>query len=74
MFLINTQDSDSKLLELQHQKWDPVVQWAETEFSTNIPIVHGTINVPEIPETSLAHLRNYLSSHSFEALHGMSCN
>ncbi|CAL8100201.1 unnamed protein product [Orchesella dallaii] len=62
---------DSRLWEMQRDLWDPVLYWFQDEFSIKIPIVSGTILCPTIPEDSLVSLRNFILSHSFEAVQGL---
>lgn len=65
---------DSRLWELQRDLWDPVLYWFQDEFSIKMPIVSGTILSPTIPEESLVSLRNFILSHSFEAVQGSNFN
>jgi len=62
---------DSNLWEMQRDLWDPVFYWFQDEFSIKMPIVSGTILCPTIPEESLVSLRNFILSHSFEAVQGL---
>ncbi len=56
---------------MQRDLWDPVLYWFQDEFSIKMPIVSGSILSPTIPEDALVSLRNFILSHSFEAVQGM---
>lgn len=55
---------------MQSELWDPVLYWFQDEFSIKLPIVSGDILSPEIPDDSVVSLRNFILSHSFEAVQG----
>jgi len=69
--IIYRSPDESRLWEMQIDLWDPVLYWFQDEFSIKLPIVSGTIMSPQIPEDSLVSLRNFILSHSFEAVQGL---
>jgi chaperone required for assembly of F1-ATPase len=62
---------NERLWELQRELWDPMLQWFQSQYDIKLPIVAGAITPPDVPEQTLAVLRNQLMSYRFDALLGI---
>ncbi len=55
-------DTSSELRDRQSQTWDPILKWAEREFSSALLVTSGVVPV-EQPEASIEALRVLLERH-----------
>jgi ATP synthase F1 complex assembly factor 2 len=58
-----------ELLELQAQKWNPVLLWFRERFNVHLDPVAG-ISAPTVSPADMAKLEKHFMSHSLEALNG----
>lgn len=57
------------LYELQTEQWDPVIEWFNKRYSTEL-VKTDDISPPLFPANAKMQLGGYLSSYNLSALHG----
>ncbi|EDW63641.2 ATP synthase mitochondrial F1 complex assembly factor 2 isoform X1 [Drosophila virilis] len=62
-------DDEKDLQELQRNEWDPLIEWFNQRFETNL---QKTMNItpPQVSEVDKMKIAKHLQSYSLETLHG----
>jgi hypothetical protein len=60
---------DKKLEELQIQEWDPVIEWFNKRYDTELTKT-TTFDAPQVGDKTRMHVSRYLMSYNDEAIHG----
>uniref|UniRef100_F1LBQ8 ATP synthase F1 complex assembly factor 2 n=1 Tax=Ascaris suum TaxID=6253 RepID=F1LBQ8_ASCSU len=62
---------NEKLDALQRQKWDPIIEWANTEFELTLKPSYSIVDGPIIEAESRNRLQRYLLAYGFLSLTGI---
>lgn len=62
-------ESDKDLCELQCKQWDPLIDWFNRRYETDL-LKTGKITLPQISERDKSIVRKYLQSNDEHVLHG----
>jgi len=63
-------EEPDRLVQLQHEKWAPVIRQVNSQHGLNLAATKG-LDIPEVPKESEDALRRWLISHNHAALVGL---
>uniref|UniRef100_A0A1I7ZHW1 ATP synthase mitochondrial F1 complex assembly factor 2 n=1 Tax=Steinernema glaseri TaxID=37863 RepID=A0A1I7ZHW1_9BILA len=64
-------DQPEKLVQLQEQKWSPVIEWANEKYQMDIKPTRSLVEPAYITEQTLDRLQNFLMAQPFWTLIGL---
>lgn len=62
-------EEEKDLFELQKNEWDPVIEWFNKRFDTNVQKTH-TISPPSVSDVDKMKISKYFLSHTDDVLYG----